>query len=149
MSKTPKLLLLIGMAVLIIGGVLIGGFRYWLKSNQRRFVELRERATREARAVAARTDAEGCVVEALKRHASTQGLLAGAENQVFLRKCLELAKRPSGFCAGMPVSGEIVRLATWTVQECAQRGYGGDQGCGRLLQVIPEACEKAPRLSAP
>ncbi len=141
-----KLLLLIGMAVLVLGVLLIGGFRYWLKTNQSRFAELRERANREAGVVAARTDAEGCVIEALKRHASTHGLLAEAENKVFLSKCLELARRPSGFCEGMPVSGEIVKLATWTVQECAQRGYGGDQGCGRLLQVIPEACEKASRL---
>ena len=143
--RDVKLLLLIGMAVLVIGSVFIGGFRYWLKTNQSRFAELRERANRGAGIVAARTDAEGCVVEALRRHATAEGLIAGAENQVFLRKCLTLANRPSEFCAGMSVAGEIVGLATWTVQECAQRGYGGDQGCGRLLQVIPEACEKAPR----
>ena len=149
MSKSLKLVLLIGLAVVLVGGVLVGGFQYWLKSNESRFKELRERAARDAKAVAARTDAEGCVVQALKRNESAQGLVATAENKIFLSKCLAFAKRPSGFCQGMPGAGEIVRLATWTVEECARRGYGGDQRCGRLLQVIPEACEKDPAAPEP
>jgi hypothetical protein len=149
MSKSLKLVLLIGLAVVLAGSVLVGGFRYWLTSNESRFKELRERAHRDASLAAASTDAEGCVAQALKRSESAQGLMATAENKVFLSKCLELAKRPGGFCQGLPGSGELIRLATWTVQECARRGYGSDQECPRLLQAVPAACEKPPRLSSP
>lgn len=132
MSKPLQLVLRIGMAVVLIGGFLVGGVQYWLKSNESRFKELRERAARDAKEVAVRTDAEGCVVQALKRYKSAQGLIATAETKIFLGKCLELANRPSGFCQGMPGSGEIIGLATWTVEECARRAMAAtmdEAGC--------------------
>lgn len=143
MPKTLKLLLTIGGGLVLLLALVGGGFRYWLKSNEGRFLAIRERAARDARTVAASTDAAGCVENALQRNASAQGFMAEAENKVFLRKCLELAQRPRGFCQGLPGSAELIKLATWTVQECAQRGYGGSQACSRLLQVVPEVCAEA------
>lgn len=129
------------LAVLVLTcGMVFAGGAYWLNSNKDRLKELGERAMAEGRALGETSDAEGCIGKALERLDAKSGLMDQVEDKIFLKACLDAAKKPAGFCDGVPKKGDIMKSATWAVDECSRRNHAGNQDCGRLVQAIQEAC---------
>jgi hypothetical protein len=148
MSKALKwTLLILGVLVLLcLAGV--GGFAWWLNANKETLKADGDKAKQEGEAFGRATDANGCVTEGLRRLSARSGIMAKALNNLFLEHCLDVAERPSQFCDGVPPNGQIIQSAAWAVQACQERGQGGNQDCGNMMQVVQKACSK-PKQPAP
>lgn len=140
MPKWLKVVLgILGVAMLLC--VLSGaGAYYWFNENKEKLKGVGDRAKAEGSAFAYEHDANECVDEGLRRLSVRSGIVDQAEHKLFLKACLEKAKRPATFCAGVPARGELVQSATWAVERCVAKGRSGDQDCGRLMQAVAEAC---------
>lgn len=139
----PKWLKVVLIVFGVVGGLccLGGSAAYaWLYSHKDELKDLGKTANEEGRAFGKLNDAEGCVDEALRRLQVRRGLVEQAAHQMFLKSCLEVAPRPDGFCKGAPASGEVLAIATWSVERCAAKGARGDEDCARMMQVVQRAC---------
>ena len=140
MPKWLKVVLaLLALFLLLCGGLSAAGY-YWLDSNKERLKGVGERAHKEAEEYAYTHDANECVSAALGKLTQRNSIVDEAEHKIFLKACVEKAKRPDGFCTGVPVRNEIFASAQWAVEKCQALGYPGSQPCGRLVQAIQEAC---------
>ena len=144
MPKWLKVVLAILAVVMLLCGLTSGGLYYWVSKNGAQLKREGEKAKRDGAAFGWNHDAEECVDEGLRRLGEHHGIIDQAETKLFLKACLEKAKRPDGFCTGVPAHGEIMASATWAVQRCAAKSKPQDQDCARLMQGVQEACESAP-----
>jgi len=93
----------------------------------------------EGEAFGKANDAEGCVVEGLRRNAGT------LDDTMFLFGCLEVAKKPDGFCDDVPKLASTMKeaetVAGWRVERCEALGHPGER-CQQLLVQQQTACER-------
>ena len=144
MPKWLKVVLAILAVVVLLCGLSSGGLSYWVSKNGAQLKREGEKAKHDGAAFAWNRDAEACVDEGLRRLAEHNGIIDQAETKLFLKACLEKAKRPDGFCTGAPAHGEIMASASWAMERCVAKGRPKDQDCARLLQGVLEACQNAP-----
>lgn len=140
MPKWLKVVLGILSVVVLLCLLSSAGAYWWFNENKDKLKGVGERAKAQGSAFAYEHDAQECVDEALRRLSARSGIVDQAEHKLFLKACLEKAKRPDAFCAGVPPRGELVQSATWAVGQCVARGRAEDQDCGRLMQAVAEAC---------
>ena len=144
MPKWLKVILVLLAVVVLLCGLSSGGLYFWANKNGARLKRESEKAKRDGASFAWKSDAGGCVDEGLRRLGEHNGIIDQAENNLFLKACLGQAKRPDGFCTGVPAHGEIMAAASWALERCAAKGKPKDQDCARLMQVVQTACQPAP-----
>lgn len=140
MPKWLKVVLVVLAVGLMLCGVCSAGAYWWVDQNKEKLKGVGERAKAEGSAFAYEHDAEECVDEGLRRLKERSGIIDQAEHKLFLKACLEKAKRPETFCADVPPKGALVQSAAWAVGRCIAKGRPDDQDCGRLMQAVAEAC---------
>ncbi len=141
MKKGTRTALFIAAGALGVLLATCGGAAAWLYANSDRLAEQGKATMREGAHFGGGKDAPACVDEALRRlYASDLGIIGEATNKVFLEACLDVAKRPPGFCDGAPPRGEILKSADWLLERCQAAGHPNDQPCTRLLGAIQERC---------
>lgn len=119
---------------LLIGAGFVG--YHWMMKNKDRFAAVRK----EGVAFGVGKDYGRCVDAALARlHGGLTGMIDG---RLFVEGCLTTAAKSPTLCAGTPPKDEIMRTATWAVEQCRQRGLGGEQGCTQVFQAVAEACQR-------
>ena len=140
MPKWLKVVLVVLGVVVLLCGLSSAGAWWWFNQNKDKLKGMGDRAKAEGAAFAYEHDAEECVDEGLRRLSERSGIVDQAEHKLFLKACLEKAKRSEAFCGGVPPRGELVQSATWAVERCVAKGRAEDQDCGRLMQAVAEAC---------
>ena len=133
----------------VLGIAVIGGVVWWFSANKDRLVGEGKTAMAEGSAFAADHDQSACVDEGLRKVSGCDGIMCEATSKIFMKTCVDQAKPTSGFCEGVPPRNEIMKTSRWIIAECQRRGRkSDDQRCQRLLQAVPESCEK-PQPSSP
>ena len=85
----------------ILGGVMLlcllssAGAYWWFNENKEKLKGVGDRAKAEGSAFAYEHDADECVDEGLRRLALRSGIVDQAEHKLYLKACLEKAKRPA------------------------------------------------------
>ena len=132
-AKILLTIVAIGIALLIGAGFI--GY-HWMMKNKDRLVAVRK----EGIAFGNGKDYAQCVDAALAR--LNGGLTGTIDARLFIEGCLTTATKSPTLCAGAPPKDEIMRSATWAVEQCRQRGRVGEQGCTQVFQAVAEACQR-------
>src|SRR3954466_4206744 len=94
-------LVVVGLfVVLAVVGVV--GLFYVAKKYGPGLMEAGKHSMDEGQEYGRRTDNEGCVNEAVARHARASGIGDMISNGIFMRACLEASRPTPGFCDGVP-----------------------------------------------
>jgi hypothetical protein len=104
-----------------------------------------EQAGDEAKEYGRRTDNEGCLNEAVARHARAEGLGDIFKNTLFLRICLDSSRPTPGFCDNVPHQLEFTRSVQWQLEQCKRYGLSPEKQCGQLFQQVQQFCESPRR----
>ena len=123
-------------------GLAVGGAVYWYRTHEAGLLQATQRARQGGAAAGARVDADGCVAEALARADAKPGFGELLAHTSFLQACLEVARWPEGFCAGVPDAADPIASIAWLMRECERRKRPRDRSCQRLLPVIQSACAR-------
>jgi len=134
------ILILAGIGVVLLGAI-IGGFAWWISANKDRLAADGKVAQDEGTQFGkSHTQAE-CVDEGLShlKQCGAMDFMCEAMNKLRLTSCMDVATKDTT-CREAPSRDDIFKMATWSNQFCADKGWAGSQQCGRLAQSIPEAC---------
>lgn len=141
MSRGWRIAALVGAGLLLLVLGTCGGVYAWFQMNADRLAEQGKAAMRDGAHFGGGQQAPVCVAEALRRLTQGElGIVGEATNKVFLESCLDVAKRPTGFCDGVPPRDQIIASASWALARCEALGQGGSQPCTRLVGAIQENC---------
>ena len=140
--KVVLIIVVVGFIVLVAGIVIAAR---WMKSQGAVLKEQGEAVMAEAEAFGKGKDGEACMAEALNRLKTADGFLGEAKTKIFLQHCLSAATVAPETCAGVPSPTEILKSASWTLDECAKRGWANDQRCTRLIGALQVHCEMRKR----
>lgn len=135
------LLIVFGILVLLVG-LGVGGIVWWVASNKDRIVAEGKQSIAEGESFGASHDQNACVDETIRKGSACDGVMCEAQTKIFAKTCLTRAQKTPGFCDGVPPQGEIMKTSFWLIEECRRRGKPDNQRCSRLLQVVPEACQR-------
>jgi hypothetical protein len=144
MPKWLKIVLGIVTVLVLICGVSAFVAMQWFENNKDRLKDLGDNAARNGGSWAMTHDANSCVEEALRQNDVENGMVAEAGHTMFMRSCLDKAKRPADFCDGVPPKSEFIATAQWTVKKCLALNRAGNQPCTRMVKAIQEVCAKSP-----
>ena len=139
MATWVKVLLILG-SLLLVFFILIVGVGWWAVKNAGRLQEIAERARKEGKAFAAKTDADGCINEALARLDSHQDVIGSVGESFFLRACLDAAPRPADFCDAVPKRDEYMKSSNWVEAECTRRKHSKSTLCSAFMQEVQDFC---------
>jgi hypothetical protein len=143
MPRWLKILLVIGASGVLLLGLAIGGFVWWLNANREEFRKDGLAAEAEGERYGLGKSSPACIDESLTR-LERSSFLQQALLSIFLKSCLHSAPRDPALCAGVPATSEMVRSAFWRNEICAAHGKPGDQACARLLGAIQDVCHPKP-----
>src|SRR5918911_5014504 len=113
-----KVLLIIGglivllIIVTVVAGVIV------VRRYGPQLVEMGKQTLEEGAAYGRRTDNEGCLNEAVARHARAEGFTDMIKLNVFMRACLEASRPTPGFCDAVPRQTEFMKAITWQQRQC-------------------------------
>lgn len=138
--KVVLVVVLVSFAALAVGIVFAAR---WLKEQGRAVAKNTENTVTEAQQFGKGKDAEACMTEALSRLKPCDGFICEAQTKLFLVNCLEAATVKPEECANVPATKELMQTVRWQRDECAKRGWPGDQRCTRLVQGLQVYCESA------
>ncbi len=141
MSRGARIALFVGLGLVLLVVGTCGGVYAWFQLNADRLAEQGKAAMHDGAHFGGGQEAPVCVTEALLRVTQGDlGIVGEATNKVFLESCLDVAKRPAGFCDGVPPRDQVIASATWALARCEALGHGGSQPCTRLVGAIQESC---------
>jgi hypothetical protein len=140
MRRWLKVLLIVGGSGIVLVGLAIGGFAWWLGAHKAELRAKGAEAESRGREYARGKDSNACINESLVRLEHAGGIVEQALLRVFLKGCLQSAARDPGLCAGVPATKEILKSASWRNEICAAHGKPSDQACGQLFGTIQEVC---------
>jgi len=144
MPAWAKVLLAIGCgAVLLLVVIGVAGY-FFINSHKDQWIADARKANDEGSAFGQGKSSNDCIDESLARLRASKGILGEARIRVFLKGCLDVAPPSPQMCEGVPPRSEIIRSATWSLHECAQRGMAGSQPCTRVIAELQERCRKKP-----
>ena len=145
MPTWMKVLLVVGvlLVLLFVGAVVVGFFV--VRTYGPGLVEAGKQTYNEGVEYGRRSDNEGCLNEAVARHARAEGFTDMIKINVFMRACLEASRPTPGFCDGVPRQMEIMKGVTWQHQQCKRFGLKLEQQCGQLFQGVQRFCEERER----
>ena len=125
------------VAVVVVLLVASGFFAYrWMMKNKDHFLTVRK----EGVTFGTGKDFAQCTDAALAKLGG--GMTSQIEARLFAEGCLSVATRTPEVCEGAPSSSEIMKSATWTVDQCRKRGLLGQQGCTQVFQAVAQACQR-------
>ena len=138
------------MKVLLVAGVLLvllvvgGAVAVFLlaRTYGPGLVEAGKQTYEEGMEYGRRTDNEGCLNEAVARHARADGLGAQIKNNVFMRACLDASRPTPGFCDTVPPRTEFMKSIGWQSQQCRRYGLSAEQQCSQLFSSVQQFCEQ-------
>ena len=136
-----KVLLIVGgMFVVLVIAVTVAGV-YLGSKYLPRFTKAVEQASNEGKEYGHRTDNEGCLNEAVARHARADGIGDLFNNILFLNTCLVASRPTPGFCDNVPRQLEFSRSVQWQLDQCKRYGLSPEKQCGQLFQQVQQFCE--------
>jgi hypothetical protein len=140
-----KVLLIVGgLLVVLVVGVVVATVIVARKYGPE-IVKNIEQTGDEGKEYGRRTDNEGCLNEAVARHARAEGLGDMIKNSIFLRVCLDESRPTPGFCDGVPSRLEFIKSAQWQIEECKRYDLPPEKQCGQLFQQVQQFCESPHR----
>jgi hypothetical protein len=141
MPTWMKVLLVIGvlLVLLFVGGVV--AVYFLARTYGPGLVEVGKQTYNEGVEYGRRTDNEGCLNEAVARHARSEGFTDMIKINVFMRACLEKSRPTPGFCDDVPRQTEFIKAAGWQQQQCRRYGLSPEKQCGQLFQQVQQFCE--------
>ncbi len=144
MPQWIKVLLIAAGSGVVLLGLAIGGFAWWLSANRGALREKGIAAQAEGERFGGGKSSNACVDESLARLDRTSGFVGQALLGIFLKGCLKTAPRDPKLCVGVPATSEILPSVSWRSGACAAHGKPNDEACARLLGAIQEVCHGAP-----
>ncbi|MBK6697954.1 MAG: hypothetical protein IPG50_38060 [Myxococcales bacterium] len=138
------------VAVVVIGGLVVGGFVIYFMSQKDTLVAEGKAARSEGASAGRSRDRDQCVDEALLRNdaCGVAAISCEVKNGMFLEGCLDTARPGRDFCVAVPRHEEIVKGSVWLQRECAKRGRAQVLSCTRLLQTVQKRCHREPAPAA-
>ncbi|HEV2913696.1 MAG TPA: hypothetical protein VGX92_10495 [Pyrinomonadaceae bacterium] len=135
-----KALLIISLCVvlLIIGAVGLGA--YWFTKHKDELLKSAQSARAEGVELGRKTDNQGCLSEALRRHREHPGFSDAIANNLFLNGCLDASRPTTGFCDGVPRSTEFIESTRWAVRKCTEENLS-DSYCGQIFTQVQKYCD--------
>ncbi len=133
---------------LLGGGLVIGGFVWWVSANKDDLAREGKAAMAEGTEYGQTHTKDECVDEGLRRldACGSVGFVCEATNKMRMEACIRASAagtRPGrDVCADTPGRDDIMKSAMWANEECRRRGRAGSQPCGRLMQGIQEVCRR-------
>jgi hypothetical protein len=136
------------VALLVIAA--IAGFALWLNANKGRLAEMAKESEQAAQAYGAEHDQEECLGEGLRKIDVCDGIMCRANAKVFTERCIIHARPTSGFCDGVPATGEIMKTVAYCQNQCTKRGRKpDDQNCSQIMQAVAPACARISARTPP
>ena len=147
MPTWMKVLLVVGvlLVLLVVGGAV--AVFLLARTYGPGLVEAGKQTYEEGMEYGRRTDNEGCLNEAVARHARADGFAAQIKNNVFMRACLDASRPTPGFCDAVPPRTEFMKSIGWQSQQCQRYGLSAEQQCSQLFSSVQQFCEQ--RRAAP
>ena len=132
--------------ITIVAGMGLAAWIWWDK-NAEHLKESAVAAYAERQRVATALDENGCVSEAIARHSerANQTFVESVRTDLVLRGCLDASKKEPKFCSEVPAKLEVISVAAWSAQSCADIGFT-DSYCGQMMYQIVEYCSSDPRV---
>ncbi len=140
MSRTIKIILIVGGSVALLFVIVVGAGVYLLSKHGGEYLEAGKRTIEEGEQAGRRTDNAGCLREALARHKQNPSFTNSIANNLFLRGCLEASRPTEGFCDDVPKPTEFVKAAQWQIRRWQQAGLS-DNYCKQLFSQVQSFCE--------
>jgi len=144
MSRTVKVLLIVGVAAALLCAGAAGAGVYLWRRHGRGVVEGGQQAFREGREFGGRANSQECLAESVERHRRAASLGEVFRVNVFLRSCLDAGTPTPGFCDGVPAPLEFVRSAQWGQEQCQRHGLSVERQCGQLFAQVQHYCASRP-----
>lgn len=143
MPTWMKVLLVVGvlLALLVVGGSV--AVYLLARAYGPGLVEAGKQTYGEGVEYGRRTDNEGCLNEAVARHARAEGFADMIKNNVFMRACLEASRPTPGFCDAVPRRTEFMKAIGWQQQQCRRYGLSQEQQCSQLFSQVQQFCEQS------
>ena len=131
--------------IVIVAAMGFGGW-WWWNENAEQLTESAKGAYLEGQRAGSALDEPGCLAGAFAKHGDkeNQTLLGTIRTSLFLRGCLDTSKPDPKFCAGVPPKDEVLALAAWSAQRCANQDLT-DSYCGHLMAQVSEYCSSNTR----
>ena len=141
MPTWMKVLLVVGvlLVLLFVGGVV--AVYFLARAYGPGLVEAGKQTYNEGVEYGRRSDNEGCLNEAVARHARAEGFTDMIKINVFMRACLEASRPTPGFCDGVPRQTEFLKAVGWQQRQCQRYGLSPEKQCGQLFQQVQQFCE--------
>jgi hypothetical protein len=146
MSSLSKVFLTLA-AIAVVGVLLVGGGAwFWWNHNGADMLEAGKVAIQEGQRSGTELTESSCVSTSMDRHkaGANSSFSSALRNNLWLTGCLNASKPQEQFCAGVPRQDEILTMAMWSAQKCAQSGIE-DSTCPNLLQSIAKYCASPQR----
>ena len=145
MPTWMKVLLVVGvLLVLLLVGVGVAAY-FVARTYGPGLVEAGKQTYNEGVEYGRRSDNEGCLNEAVARHARAEGFTDMIKINVFMRACLEASRPTPGFCDDVPRQTEFMKAAGWQQRQCQRYGLSPEKQCGQLFQQVQQFCETRRR----
>lgn len=141
MPTWMKVLLVVGvlLVLLLVGGVV--AVYFLARTYGPGLVEAGKQTYNEGVEYGRRSDNEGCLNEAVARHARAEGFTDMIKINVFMRACLEKSRPTPGFCDDVPHQTEFMKAVAWQQRQCQRYGLSPEKQCGQLFQQVQQFCE--------
>lgn len=145
MPKGLKIFLIVFVSLVVLGGgcLYVGGI--WLEGVFSNLKETGEKTQTEAKEWSKKHTQAEALNEAVKRGEECSGdldLSCLIQQRLFLGFSLEAAKKTPGFCKSVPPTEEIMKSATWRVEQCRKLKADGSQKCPNVIAAVQDYCDK-------
>jgi hypothetical protein len=134
------LLVILAVFVLVTIAIGVGGY-FFVSRHKDAWVAEAKKVAEEGKTFGAGKEGSQCLDEALRRLKDCNGIICEARVRLFLSSCLPSAGPSPELCTNAPPRSQIVRSATWAVNECGRRGMSASQPCTRLMQETLKYCD--------
>jgi len=129
----------LGVSLVIIALGLGSGMVWWQHNGASFGIEA-EAAQRDGGAAGVRTDQQGCLQQASRRHSESTGAAALGITNSFLGTCLPAARPTPGFCA-VPSSG-APEIRAWRTERCSAVPEDVREACGAIIGSVQQICRR-------
>lgn len=139
--KVLIVLFVIGFVLLV--GIIGGGF-YWWSTHKDEYIEAAKTATDEGAKYGSGVDNQACLDKALAQDRENPSFTGSIKTGLFLTGCLPASRETPGFCSNVPEETEIIKSATWRVEQCQKAGLS-DNYCQQIVGQVQKYCHAPNR----
>lgn len=125
------------LAIGVCGGIALA---FWAEQKKDAIIASLDSMDDAGKSYGETHDADACITETLRRNGGS------LDNTMFLYGCLDVAKKPDGFCDDVPALASTIdeaeTVGTWRKERCEALGHP-DERCHQLLVQQQSACERS------